>query len=376
MLSKIYSNSFLFFFFILISCKSEPAKIPNGSADRNVIIDSTITAFQKKLLAQQIDSVFSKTKFNGSISVVRDGEKLYEKENGFEDFKTKAKLDSNSVFAIGSVSKQFTAAMILMLEDQGKLSTNNKVYKFLPEFQNRQFESITVHQLLNHTSGISDLGNGLHSKPGNKFNYSNKGYRLLGEIIEKASGKSYGTNAEELFAKAGMIHSSTANVFNGNHFAGAYLGNSSRFEKIENMPKRLSNIEISVAAGGVLSTVNDLHQWNAALYSGKILKPETLKKFLQKSSENQHAILGKVGYGYGIMINEEKPSSYFHSGYVKGSPSLNIYYPETKTSVVILSNIADESKGKNGFFIPHKEVKKLTEIIENTVADLRNEMIK
>lgn len=376
MLSKIYSNSFLFFFFILISCKSEPAKIPNGSADRNVIIDSTITAFQKKLLAQQIDSVFSKTKFNGSISVVRDGEKLYEKENGFEDFKTKAKLDSNSVFAIGSVSKQFTAAMILMLEDQGKLSTNNKVSKFLPEFQNRQFESITVHQLLNHTSGISDLGNGLHSKPGNKFNYSNKGYRLLGEIIEKASGKSYGTNAEELFAKAGMIHSSTANVFNGNHFAGAYLGNSSRFEKIENMPKRLSNIEISVAAGGVLSTVNDLHRWNAALYSGKILKPETLKKFLQKSSENQHAILGKVGYGYGIMINEEKPSSYFHSGYVKGSPSLNIYYPETKTSVVILSNIADESKGKNGFFIPHKEVKKLTEIIENTVADLRNEMIK
>lgn len=376
MLSKIYSNSFLFFFFILISCKSEPAKIPNGSADRNVIINSTITAFQKKLLAQQIDSVFSKTKFNGSISVVRDGEKLYEKENGFEDFKTKAKLDSNSVFAIGSVSKQFTAVMILLLEDQGKLSTNDKVSKFLPEFQNRQFENITVHQLLNHTSGISDLGNGLHSKPGNKFNYSNKGYRLLGEIIEKASGKSYGTNAEELFAKAGMIHSSTANVFNGNHFAGAYLGNSSRFEKIQNMPKRLSSKEISVAAGGVLSTVNDLHRWNAALYSGKILKPETLKKFLQKSAENQHAILGKVGYGYGIMINEEKPSSYFHSGYVKGSPSLNIYYPETKTSVVILSNIADENKGKNGFFIPHKEVKKLTEIIENAVADLQNEMIK
>lgn len=376
MVLKIYSNYFLFLFFILISCKSEPAKIADDSVTRNAIIDSTITAFQKKLLAQQIDSVFSKTKFNGSISIVQNGEKLYERENGLEDFKTKAKLDSNSVFAIGSVSKQFTAVMILMLEDHGKLNTNDKVSKFLPEFQNKQFESITVHQLLNHTSGISDLGNGLHSKPGKEFNYSNKGYRFLGEIIEKSSGKSYEENAEELFGKAGMNHSSTANAFKGNHFAGAYLGNSSRFEKIENMPKRLSNKEISVAAGGVLSTVNDLHRWNTSLYSGKILKPETLKKFLQKSSENHHAILGKVGYGYGIMINERKPSSYFHSGYVKGSPSLNIYYPETRTSVVILSNIADESKGKNGFFVPHKEVKKVTEIIENAVTDLRKEMIK
>ncbi|MBH1960906.1 MAG: beta-lactamase family protein [Flavobacteriia bacterium] len=376
MVLKIYSNYFLFLFFILISCKSEPAKIADDSVTRNAIIDSTITALQKKLLAQQIDSVFSKTKFNGSISVVQNGEKLYERENGLEDFKTKAKLDSNSVFAIGSVSKQFTAVMILMLEDQGKLNTNDKISKFLPEFQNKQFESITVHQLLNHTSGISDLGNGLHSKPGKEFNYSNKGYRFLGEIIEKASGKSYEENAEELFGKAGMLHSSTANVFNGDHFAGAYLGNPSRFERIENMPKRLSNKEISVAAGGVLSTVNDLHRWNTSLYSGKILKPETLKKFLQKSSENHHAILGKVGYGYGIMINERKQPSYFHSGYVKGSPSLNIYYPETKTSVVILSNIADESKGKNGFFVPHKEVKKVTEIIENAVTDLRKEMIK
>ena len=174
MVLKIYSNYFFFLFFILISCKSEPAKIADESVMRNEIIDSTITAFQKKLLAQQIDSVFSKTKFNGSISIVQSGKKLYEKENGLEDFKTEAKLDSNSVFAIGSVSKQFTAAMILMLEDQGKLNTNDKVSKFLPEFQNKHFENITVHQLLNHTSGISDFGSGLQSKPGESFNYSNK----------------------------------------------------------------------------------------------------------------------------------------------------------------------------------------------------------
>ena len=371
MLLKIYSSYFVILSLVLISCKSEPIKIADDSAVRNAIVDSTITAFQKKLLAQQIDSVFSKTKFNGSISIVQNGEKLYESENGLEDFQTKAKLDSNSVFAIASVSKQFTAVLILFQEDAGKLNTEDKVSKYLPEFQNKSFGNITVHQLLNHTSGISDLGNGLQSNPGEKFNYSNKGYRFLGEIVAKVSGKSYDENARALFRKAGMIHSSTANLFEGTHLAGANLGNASRFEKISNMPKRLANKEISVPAGGILSTVADLHRWNSALYSGKILKPESLKKFMTKSSETQHPILGKVGYGYGIMMNEDAPESFFHSGYVKGSPSLNIYYPKTKTSVVILSNIADESKGKNTIFSPHKEVKKIADAIENAVSDFQ-----
>ncbi len=371
MVLKIYSNYFFFLFFILISCKSEPAKIADESVMRNEIIDSTITAFQKKLLAQQIDSVFSKTKFNGSISIVQSGKKLYEKENGLEDFKTEAKLDSNSVFAIGSVSKQFTAAMILMLEDQGKLNTNDKVSKFLPEFQNKHFENITVHQLLNHTSGISDFGSGLQSKPGESFNYSNKGYRFLGEIVAKVSEKTFDRYAKELFERIGMMHASTANLFEGNHLAGAYLGNAVRFEKIANMPKRLASKEISVAAGGILSTVSDLHRWNAALFGAKILKPETLEKLKTKSSETTHPILGKVGYGYGIMMNEGKLESYFHSGYVKGSPSLNIYYPKTQTSVVILSNIADEAKGKNAIFNPHKEVKKIIDAVENAISELK-----
>ncbi|MBV2166744.1 MAG: beta-lactamase family protein [Kaistella sp.] len=372
MSSKIYPGGLLVLFLILFSCKSDPVKVAATAAqERNIIIDSTITAFQKKLLAQQIDSVFSKTKFNGSISVIRNGEKLYEKQNGFEDFKTKAKLDSNSVFAIGSVSKQFTAVMILMLEDEGKLNTGDRVSEFLPEFQNKQFENITVHQLLNHTSGISDFGSGLQSKPGESFNYSNKGYRFLGEIVARVSEKTFDHYAKELFERIGMMHASTANLFEGNHLAGAYLGNAVRFEKIANMPKRLASKEISVAAGGILSTVSDLHRWNAALFGGKILKPETLEKLKTKSSETAHPILGKVGYGYGIMMNEGKLESYFHSGYVKGSPSLNIYYPKTKTSVVILSNIADESKGKNTIFNPHKEVKRIIDAVENAISELK-----
>ena len=369
----------LFFYstFLLVvfsSCKSESEKLAEESVHRNAIIDSVITQFQKNLLTQQIDSVFSKSKFNGSISVMQNDKILYEKYNGFENFKTKTPLDSNSVFAIGSVSKQFTAVMILLLEEQRKLKVEDRVSKYLKEFQPKTFENITIAQLLNHTSGLNDSGSGLLSKPGTKFNYSNKGYRYLGQLIEKISGKKYGENAKELFAKAGMKHSSTSDLFVNHHFSSAYLGNSSRFQEVENMPKRLSNNEISVGAGGILSSVSDLHQWNFALYNGKILKPESLRKFMTNSMENNHPILGKVGYGFGIMMNEGKPGSYFHTGYVKGSPSLNIYYPETKTSVVILSNIADEAKGKNGFFNPHKEVKKITEAVENALIETQRNL--
>ena len=369
----------LFFYstFLLVvfsSCKSESEKLAEENAMRKAIIDNVITQFQKNLLTQQIDSIFSKSKFNGSISVMQNDKILYEKYNGFENFKTKTPLDSNSVFAIGSVSKQITAVMILLLEEQGKLKVEDQVSKFLKEFQSKTFENITIAQLLNHTSGLNDSGSGLLSNPGTKFNYSNKGYRYLGQLIEKISGKKYGENAKELFAKAGMKHSSTSDLFVNHHFSSAYLGNSSRFQEVENMPKRLSNSEISVGAGGVLSTVSDLHQWNFALYNGKILKPESLRKFMTNSTENNHPILGKVGYGFGIMMNERKPGSYFHTGYVKGSPSLNIYYPETKTSVVILSNIADEAKGKNGFFNPHKEVKKITEAVENALIETQRNL--
>ena len=83
-----------------------------------------------------------------------------------------------------------------------------------------------------------------------------------------------------------------------------------------------------------------------------------------------------MGYGLGIMMNVGKPTAYFHTGYVKGSPSLLIYYPESQTSVIILSNIADELNGKNAIFNPHKKIKEMTDAIQNAVIDVRNEMLK
>ncbi|MBV8328212.1 serine hydrolase domain-containing protein [Chryseobacterium sp.] len=358
---------FLLPFCFLLSCKTEK---PVPPVDKKTIIDSTVTAFQKTLLKQQIDSVFKKYHFNGSIAVFKDSLPLYRKENGYSNFRTKARIDSNTIFAIGSVSKQFTAVMILLQMEQGKLNVNDKVSKYLKEFQNKEYENITIHQLLNHTSGLNLMGGKLMFKSGSGFFYSNDGFNTLGKIIEKVSGTSYDENVQELFKKAGMTRSSTGDIFKGNNFASAYLGNGTHAQEVPNMPKRLGGKEIGTPAGGILSTIQDLHLWNNALYGGKILKPETLKLFMAKSAERHHAILGKMGYAYGIMLNIGKPNSYFHSGYIKGSPSLNIYYPETKTSVIILSNIADEEKGKALVFKPHIEVKKITDNLESTLSQL------
>ncbi|REC47101.1 serine hydrolase domain-containing protein [Chryseobacterium pennipullorum] len=365
----IKNLAFFLWIFLLVSCKTEPSQPP---VDKKAVIDSTVTAFQKTLLEQQIDSVFKKYKFNGSIAVYKDSLPLYRKESGYSDFKKKTKIDSSTIFAIGSVSKQFTAVLVLLQMEQGKLNVTDKVSKYLKEFQIREYENITIHQLLNHTSGLNMMGGKLMFKSGSDFFYSNDGFNALGKIVEAVTGKSYDANVAELFKKAGMTHSYTGDTFTGSHFASAYLGNPATFQEVPNMPKRLGGKEIGTPAGGVLSTVQDLHTWNNALYGGKILKPETLQQFMAKSAERHHAILGKMGYAYGIMLNIGKPMSYFHSGYVKGSPSLNIYYPETKTSVIILSNIADEEKGKAYIFRPHIEVKKITDHLENTLEALRS----
>lgn len=364
---------FTFLLISLISCQKEIRLIKTAEVDKKSIIDSTIIAFEKNLLKNQIDSVFKKYQFNGSVAVFKDSVELYRKNQGYSDFKAKTKIDSNTVFAIGSVSKQFTAVLVLLQVQQGKLNVDDKVSKYLKEFQNKEYENITIHQLLNHTSGLNTLGGKLQFKSGTDFFYSNDGFNTLGKIVEKVSGKSYDENVLELFKKTGMNHSSTGTSFKGDHFAGAYLGNVKTVEKIPNMPERLGSKDIGIPAGGILSTIDDLHIWNNALYNGKILTGEILQKFESKSAERKHPIFGKMGYGYGIMSNIGKPSSYFHSGYIKGSPSLNIFYPETKTSVIILSNIADEEKGKGFTFKPHVEIKKITDAIENTIAEMHPE---
>ena len=366
----------LFILIIFNSCKQESSVVKTKTLDRNAIVDSTINAFQQKLLKTQIDSVFSKYHFNGSVAIFKDSIQIYRRNQGFADFKTKIPIHDSVNFAIASISKQFTAALILQQVEFGKVKLEDKVSQFVKGFEKSEYKNISIQQLLNHTSGLNLIGQKLMFKSGEDFNYSNDGYNALGEILEIVTGKSFDENATELFQKVGMKNTFTPKTYKGSNFGSAYLGNSKNCAEVPNMPKRLSGGDVGTPAGGILSSIDDLHIWNEKLYSGKVLKPETVDMMTTKSATRMHQIFGKMGYGYGIMLNVGHPKAYFHSGYVKGSPSLNIYYPESKTSVIILSNIADETKVKNAVFLPHKEIKKIMDNTEVLAAELRSELLK
>ncbi|MDO5654707.1 MAG: serine hydrolase domain-containing protein [Flavobacteriaceae bacterium] len=354
------------------SCRSESKKIQ----ERNQLIDSVIDLFQVNLLQNGLDSLLMETNFNGSISIYKDSIKLYERTQGFANFSQKKPLDAETVFAVASISKQFTAALILQLQEQGKLNLTDKAANYLSEFNQNNFHKISILQLLNHTSGLNDYASTLAFEPGTDYKYSNKGYNYLGKIIEKVSGKSFEENLYKLLQNAGMTRSYSPENLADNNFASAYYSFGQSIEEVPDMPKRLQQNHIGTAAGGLLTNIADLHRWNKALYSGKILDSMSMKQFTTNYTMREHFILGKVGYGLGIMMNEGKPQSYFHTGYVKGAPSLMIYYPENQTSVMILSNFANEKSSKEEIFLPHYRIKELIDLSQFTAGELRQNLLK
>jgi len=344
------------------SCKSDKV----SPVETKVKAIDSITAFQSELYKNRLDSLFKKTPFNGMVSIQKGDQLLYERFVGLEDFEKKTKLDSASVFAIASLSKQFTAALILQLVDQKKLAVQDSVSKFLPDFRTPELKFITIHQLLTHTSGLNDYANHLSFKPGAHYLYSNKGYNTLGQIIETVGQSPYEAQLQTLFNKAGMPNSFAASNFKET-FASAHTGTLPNPSKVPNMPLRLAKPEIGLAAGGLLSTARDLHRWNQSLYGGEILSGNSLQALTKPSVDTENYILGKVHYGYGLMSSKYPPKSFYHTGYVKGSASLLIYYPTSKTSVVILCNSVNERLGKKQIFAVHQQVKEFTELVEHSL---------
>ena len=288
----------------------------------------------------------------------------YEKSVGLENFASRKPLQQNNVFAIGSVSKQFTAALLLSLANQRLLKLDDAVCHYLPDYCKSQRKGITIRQLLQHRSGLQDFAPQLAFAPGTNYSYSNAGYRDLGKTAEKAGGKSIDVLLGDLFKKADLRHTTLASTVAPQNFAGANLGTPAKPHAVEEMPQRLANDNISITAGGILSSQRDLWRWNKALYEGKIIPKDQLSLMTTPASATEHYILGKIGYGMGLMSGTEKPLAYFHTGYVKGSASLNVYYPASKTSIIILSNIANEKAGKKAVFAYHAAVKKLGDSLE------------
>lgn len=296
--------------------------------------------------------------FNGSILITRYDKPWASLYRGYQDFKTKTPTSPQTSYAIGSVSKQFTAVQVLKRVEQGQLKLNTTLGEILGT-QGWQ-SGITLHQLMTHTSGLSDTSDRPHPKV---YRYSNKGYFFLQQVIEKVSGRSFSQNIKDLVRPIGMQHTTTAMLDTIPNFASAWIGNTINFQRVEAMPQRLTTPQISLGAGGIVSTAQDLSKWNNAIFRGKLLSTRSLKSFITPFYRADHYLVDSVGYGYGIMQTEAPPFTLFHTGYVKGSASLNLWYPKSRTSVIVLSNLADETKGKDYIFRMHRAVKRLADSI-------------
>ncbi len=327
--------------------------LASGAKDQPVIAPEKI-----------IDNLYSSLKekeYPGVAVLVAQDEKVrYRKGFGYADIKNKIVVTPDTKFRIGSVTKQFTGAAILKLQENNLLSVNDKLSKFIPDFP--RGDEVTIHHLLTHTSGIhsytgkSDFldrvtktispdsliayfkNDPYDFNPGDRFLYNNSGYFLLGYIISKVSGKSYGDYLKQtFFDPLGMTNT-------GVHYSGIKLDHEAKgYSKKGDKYEESLNWDMSWAgaAGALYSTVDDLHKWNQALYGGKAISTKSLDAALTPVTLNNNALTGQK-YGYGLGLTEYRGMDIVtHSGGLHGFLSQLAYYPKEKMTVVMYTNTSD-----------------------------------
>ena len=316
--------------------------------------------------------------FVGSALIARDGKIYLEKSYSYADRNLLIPNTPTTQFMIGSMTKQFTAMGILILRDQGKLKLEDSICQYLPECP-QAWRQVNIHHLLTHTSGIVDplkviekqepqgtplinrfifriqgvikffyllqqpatvsivveenKNTPLEFLPGEKFSYSNLGYMLLGYIIENVSGKPYGDFIkEEIFTPLKM--DSSGYGLQAPNLATGYI----------NTLFKTYYIDISRAhgAGGLYSTVDDLYQWDQALYGEQLIKKETLAEIFKPRVPIQGPSgMGPsdMSYAYGWMVGQENGHPLIaHGGSIGGYLSYLIRYPEDNITIILLSN--------------------------------------
>jgi CubicO group peptidase (beta-lactamase class C family) len=288
--------------------------------------------------------------FSGSIIAVKDGQVLYNKAYGYANIEHKVPNTTKTKYRLWSITKQFTAAAILMLEERGLLNLNNSVKQHLPECAALD-ERITIHHLLTHTSGIANYSNFPNSsdfhkvhhdrpelikllmstpldfEPGTQWNYSNSGYYLLGVLIEKLSGKSYSEFLEEnIFKPLGMMDTGVDDnkTIVENKASGYYLNGDSLIHC------DYTNMNLIFSSGSLYSTVEDLILWDKALNSGKLLSRESIEK-MNTPYKNDY------GYGVGIHMNNSRKVVHHNGGHEGFLTEIHRYVDDDFT-VVVLSN--------------------------------------
>ena len=325
-----------------------------------VFLFSNCNSFAQKKdnYAVQIDSLVkvADPKFNGVILIAQNGKTLYNKAYGFENFETKKPLQLDSQFEIMSNTRQITAVLILKEVEKGLIDLQAPIKKYLPELKQSWADSVTVHQLLNHTHGIVDLEKPLLFKPGTEFKYGNNGYPILGKIIEVTTGKSYSEVANSFFKQLKMKNTFCYSKDKIKHLVSGYINAKGTFEIVSKTMITKEN----TPSCGMVSTVGDLAIWNQSLHKGKLLKPETYKLMFKYNITAQHNLFGKEkeGYGYGLRIIEKDVVKYVgHTGLGDGFSSVNLYFPDSDVSLIVLENQMNEDS--NLFYASEFKIKNI-----------------
>jgi len=332
-----------------------------------------LLAFQASVLAQdkasrmdQLITLYNKYgQFNGSVLVADNGKVVFEKGVGMANLEWNIPNTPDTKFRLGSITKQFTATLILQLVEQGKIKLDGKLIDYLPNYRKDTGAKVTIHNLLSHTSGVPSYtslpgffqnvsrnpftvddfikqyaSGDLEFEPGTKFVYSNSGYFLLGAIIEKVTGKSYEQVLKErIFDPLGMKNSGY------DHWGTILSKRATGYTRTPRGYETAPYLDMSLpyAAGSLYSTVEDLFIWDQALYGDKVLSTQSRELMFKPNLNN---------YGYGFVITKATLSPpaklqvpvIQHGGGINGFNTVIVRMVNDKRLIVLLDN---EEHGQN-----------------------------
>lgn len=325
----------LVFAFIIFSCSNDKSKTNNA----NQLADD---------YTSKIDSLIHTTnprKFNGVVLITQNGETKYSKAYGYSDFEKETPIGENDRFRIQSNSKQITAVLILREVEKENLKLNAAIKEYLPDLKSTWADSVTVHQLLNMSSGIIDIEKSLIFKPGEGYRYSNPGYGLLGSILQNVTGQEYKQLANQLFAELGMSDTYCYEFGEDNEgLINGYLleNGKTRIVAFDSLGFNKESWKDFIPAGGIISNAHDLNIWDTNLHTEEVLSSDLLDQMTTPSNRGPHAAFDgdTIGYGYGLQIQDQHPTRHLgHGGRGLGFVSLKLYIPESSVDVIIWENI-------------------------------------
>lgn len=336
-----------------------------------VIISLTQSVLgQSPVLNKFIDSYVKANNFNGTILIRKDKKIAYQKSFGFANFPFKVPNTIETKYKVASITKAFTSVLILQLVEQGKIDLNNTIKTYLPDYKGEAGDKVTVHRLLNHTSGMKNIDsvpsleyvvkNGfplyqmphtsdeilekycsdkLTREPGKAFDYNNADYIVLGKIIERIYGKTYEQVLLEKLLQplqmrdSGMIHQPNIVA----NLADTYFYRDDSKTLTNDLPFYTENL---YAAGGMYSTARDILKFSGALFGGKLLKRETLEPMFTTGLDE---------YGFGVWvyndydINGKKYKIVKRPGQSMGAQSMLFHIVEADATIIILTNTGTTS---------------------------------